>query len=280
MSAVVVQAQVPALGQFYVDVEHSLAAAEEVAGVLKQVKAYQIAAAQGVQDRLPVREHAVDLGTGEGVVQEKADVQNVPGLARDKARQKQQLGAVDPDHVAHVVQEYLVCEDDVHALVGTPQLLAVWDVAQLRIDYVVQDLVEDHRAEALVHLVVLGTEEYGDAVELLLHRQDQALLLLLGVWEDTGKTEPYESFATGSHQRVQLALPHTFRELELPIACAAVGYGYWKLVGYYRDRVAIGEFHIFVENLVVLCKERGSVNDFAYKSVEDILNHCPVLSDD
>lgn len=95
--AVVIDAEVAAAAEFVFEAHEAVASHEEVARVLEQVEADEVAVEQRGEQLVAVLEHAEDATRGEGRVEEETDVclarkGSFPQVARDH----QQIVSVDP----------------------------------------------------------------------------------------------------------------------------------------------------------------------------------------
>lgn len=113
--------------------EDAGAAAEEVAGVVVGVKADQIAVEEAGEESLTDGEDTIDLGGGEGCVEEEADADVLAGvcdLGAEHLGEQHEVVIVDPDEVTvlDIVDDGLR-EEAVHFLVGCPSGLVEGDLA-------------------------------------------------------------------------------------------------------------------------------------------------------
>jgi hypothetical protein len=94
------------------DLQDTRAAAEEVARIVVGVEADQVALEHTAEDLVSDGEDAVDLGAGEGCVQEEADLDVLLGVANLLAQHlghEHEVVVVHPDHVVvlHVLRDRL-----------------------------------------------------------------------------------------------------------------------------------------------------------------------------
>ncbi len=95
--AVVIDAEVAAAAEFVFEAHEAVARHEEVARILEQVEADEVAVEQRGEQLVAVLEHAEDATRGEGRVEEETDVRLArKGRFPQVARDHQQIVSVDP----------------------------------------------------------------------------------------------------------------------------------------------------------------------------------------
>ena len=114
-AAKVIQSNVPTLGLVF-NSQHPTAAREEVPGVIESVEPNEVTVEQSLQYLLANREGAVDLGRGEGAMEEESDAEAVEAAA-EEGRQRHEMVVVNPnvvllrvDYLHDLLEEELVGE--------------------------------------------------------------------------------------------------------------------------------------------------------------------------
>jgi hypothetical protein len=128
-----------------------------VTGVVVRVEADEVAVEDTEQDLVANGENAVDLGAGEGCVQEEADLDVLPGVAELLAQHgghEHQVVVVHPHHVVvlHVLCDSL-CEQAVGLCVGVPGRLVERDLTRV--------VVEQRPHDGVCVLSVLVQAQWG-----------------------------------------------------------------------------------------------------------------------